>query len=244
MHVFPSRSQSISKKNIVPCDHFFDKNLLFESHTLPWVSISEYVERFFTYDNAEPEEKEALSVATLIYIGRISSHGIPVISLSFHRIFAVAYMLACKFFCDFHMLNTHYAILTGIKIKEMNCLEREAFFLMNHKLYISDNEYRGYKQKLYSERLPTNVFPIDEGKLPVVLKLTSILERFVQVSNITSFVRAVSDNDEDQALKTVDQLSREELQKIEIEGSSLLNYVCERKMRKVFDAIMRKRIAR
>lgn len=55
-------------------------------------------------------------------------------SLSVHRLFLTALMVATKYHDDTFLSNKHWSIMGGVSQKEMNVLETEFLFLIDFNL--------------------------------------------------------------------------------------------------------------
>ena len=89
-------------------------------------------------------------VFSLIYIDRlIQSGGIPVNSLTIHRVLIASAVLAIKFFDDAFYLNSHYAKVGGISVDELSLLELEFLKNINFSLHVTCEDYQKYHNELY-----------------------------------------------------------------------------------------------
>ena len=57
-------------------------------------------------------------------------------------------MIADKLYSDEYMTNIDYAAIGGLPVKELNVLEHEFLVMIGYDLYISEERYQGYYQKL------------------------------------------------------------------------------------------------
>lgn len=57
-------------------------------------------------------------------------------------------MISIKFLEDKYYKNDYYAKVGGIALKELNNLEKEFLFLINFKLFITDDMFYYYRQKI------------------------------------------------------------------------------------------------
>jgi hypothetical protein len=64
------------------------------------------------------------------------------------RIILACIVLAIKFSLDDYHDNTHYALVGGISLMEMNEMEKECFRLLDNNLLVNDNQFIKYYQCL------------------------------------------------------------------------------------------------
>ena len=57
-------------------------------------------------------------------------------------------MLAAKIYDDKYYNNQYYAIIGGIKVKELNLLEKVFLQSLEYKLFVSQQLYEQYKKRL------------------------------------------------------------------------------------------------
>ncbi|KAF8750723.1 Cellulase (glycosyl hydrolase family 5) [Rhizoctonia solani] len=88
----------------------FDPLTRFHSRTPPGISIQDYLKRIVKYTNVE--------ICTLLPHFTISS-------LTVHRFVISSITVSSKALCDAFCTNSHYARVGGIKLIELNVLERE-----------------------------------------------------------------------------------------------------------------------
>lgn len=56
--------------------------------------------------------------------------------------------IAAKFYDEKYFTNQYYAKVGGISLKEFNCLEVEFLTMINYKLYVEDQIFIQYREKL------------------------------------------------------------------------------------------------
>ncbi|CED83082.1 Cyclin [Phaffia rhodozyma] len=95
----------------------------FHSRSPPSISVIEYLRRIVKYTNIE---KSPLLIL-LPYLDAFSVHlpSFTLSSLTVHRFLIASACIASKALCDSFCTNAHYAKVGGIKIGELNLLERE-----------------------------------------------------------------------------------------------------------------------
>jgi len=108
----------------------------------PKISIQDYVRRIVEHYQCS----EACLVLALVFIDRIAKrHSDFVVSLlSIHRLFAVSVMVAAKFHSDLFYSNARYAKVAGLKVREMNNLEKKFLHLIEWQLRVTPREYDEY----------------------------------------------------------------------------------------------------
>ncbi|QRV82647.1 cyclin [Ceratobasidium sp. AG-Ba] len=104
----------------------------FHSRTPPAISIQEYLKRIVRYTNVE---KSCLLI-TLHYIDQICARlpHFTISSLTVHRFVISSIAVSSKALCDAFCTNSHYARVGGIKLVELNVLEREFLEKMDWRL--------------------------------------------------------------------------------------------------------------
>mmetsp|Transcript_102246 Transcript_102246/g.181551 ORF Transcript_102246/g.181551 Transcript_102246/m.181551 type:complete len:100 (-) Transcript_102246:132-431(-) len=85
----------------------------------------------------------------LIYIDRIVRLGeVTVNSLTIHRLLAAATVVSAKFLDDLFYSNEHYAKVCGLRLKELNSLERSFVSLLRWKLAVAPAGYNVYRSQV------------------------------------------------------------------------------------------------
>ncbi|KDN41359.1 hypothetical protein RSAG8_07474, partial [Rhizoctonia solani AG-8 WAC10335] len=95
----------------------------FHSRTPPGISIQDYLKRIVKYTNVE----RSCLLITLHYIDQICTllPHFTISSLTVHRFAISSITVSSKALCDAFCTNSHYARVGGIKLIELNVLERE-----------------------------------------------------------------------------------------------------------------------
>jgi len=88
----------------------------------PPIGVGEYVERLHKYFLCS----DACFVLASVYIERLVRRcpSFAVCTLTFHRLLATSLMISAKFQDDTYYSNAYYAKAAGLKLKEINSLER------------------------------------------------------------------------------------------------------------------------
>ncbi|MDR3492727.1 MAG: hypothetical protein P4M12_11935 [Gammaproteobacteria bacterium] len=119
----------------------------FCSYEIPKISVKDYLTRLTLYLRATAPELAII----FIYLSRYqSAHPNNLITeFNIHRLLITALVLAQKFHADdiIHK-NTYSAKVGGITLKEMNKLEIEFLIAIDHKLYVTSEEYNQWKNIL------------------------------------------------------------------------------------------------
>ncbi|TDL26213.1 cyclin-domain-containing protein, partial [Rickenella mellea] len=95
----------------------------FHSRSPPGISVLEYLRRIVKYANVE---KSCLLI-TLHYIDQICAR-VPhftLSSLTCHRFVIASIVVSTKALCDAFCTNNHYAKIGGVRVAELNVLEKE-----------------------------------------------------------------------------------------------------------------------
>jgi len=108
----------------------------------PNMSMAMYAQRLRTYFFCS----DTCFLVGLMYIDRIiKTHPeIQVCDLSCHRLFAVALLVAVKFNEDTYYSNAYYAKVSGLRLQEVNKLEKYFLGLLDWKLIVQPEEYSIY----------------------------------------------------------------------------------------------------
>lgn len=129
----------------------------FNSIGHPKICIKDYIIRIDRYAKCS----EALYIVVLIFIDRIVKKN-PTLLVSsatahryrfckydnFIRLIIVAITIADKVYSDSYYSNPDYAAIGGIAVDELNALELEFCLMMDFELYISEELYNEYYDKL------------------------------------------------------------------------------------------------
>eukprot|EP00826_Nyctotherus_ovalis_P036212 TRINITY_DN3195_c0_g1_i5.p1 TRINITY_DN3195_c0_g1~~TRINITY_DN3195_c0_g1_i5.p1 ORF type:complete len:184 (-),score=26.41 TRINITY_DN3195_c0_g1_i5:35-586(-) len=114
----------------------------FTSSVLPKISLHSYLQRIFTVGRLS---QEAITIAS-IYIRRFwRLKKYRVTSLEMHRLVAASCTVAAKFLQDEHYYNSFYAKVVGLKLHELNRLEKELLTEIDYELFVTQEEYEEHK---------------------------------------------------------------------------------------------------
>lgn len=125
----------------------------FHSRSPPTISVLDYLRRIVRYANVEASTPQAVPptlhltrssqktclLITLHYIDQVCAR-IPkffLSSLTCHRFVISAIVVSSKALCDAFCTNNHYAKVGGIRVGELNLLEKEFLSLIDWRLTVS-----------------------------------------------------------------------------------------------------------
>mmetsp|Transcript_27439 Transcript_27439/g.49984 ORF Transcript_27439/g.49984 Transcript_27439/m.49984 type:complete len:288 (-) Transcript_27439:123-986(-) len=119
-----------------------EEHTCFHSQKPPPMSMIDYVARLRTYFFCS----DTCFLVALIYIDRlIKTHPhIKVCNLSVHRLFFIASVLAAKYNEDTYYSNDYYARVGGLRLQEVNKLEKYVLQLLDWKLLVQPEEHHIY----------------------------------------------------------------------------------------------------
>ncbi|KAM3141221.1 hypothetical protein pb186bvf_006606 [Paramecium bursaria] len=127
---------------------FLESQLNTRFHTLkkPSITLKQYISRIQKYSYCSYE----CYILALIYIDRIQdmNQELVINSYCIHRFLLIAILIGIKYNDDDYYKNEYYAKVGGISLQELNLLELEFLTLIDHRLYVSDNVYFHYKDRL------------------------------------------------------------------------------------------------
>jgi hypothetical protein len=117
----------------------------FDSSKIPQISLIKYVERLKTLGHCETS-----FLIALIYIDRIfaADSNFALTERNVHRLFFACTIVAEKFMNDDVYVNTYYAGVGGVSLREMNNLEAILLTALMWRLRVSPEEYDGKKEEL------------------------------------------------------------------------------------------------
>lgn len=113
-------------------------------HPTP-ITIAYYLQRIAQFSGCSDQ----CFVLMLIYIDRlVTKKNIALDAYNVHRLIISAILLSAKFFDDHFFFNPHFALVGGLKEREMNTLELEFLFLIEFNLYVTAEDYQTYYNTL------------------------------------------------------------------------------------------------
>lgn len=122
------------------------------------LTIEDYFSRLARYFHSSPE----CFILAFIFIDRavtMNRDTLNLCSRNIHRLVLAALTLATKFWDDVYYSNSHYARVGGVSTKELDNLEYQLLCLINWKLFVDANEYKGYLRMIDESPLSNTVGP-------------------------------------------------------------------------------------
>ena len=117
-------------------------------HTLspPKIPILKYLEDLHTMGNCP----RSVFVVALILLDRliVQKPEITITPNTVHKLFLCSLMTASKFTTDFYYNNLTWANIGGIKLEELNLLEKEYLFALGFSIVVTKEEFKMYDQEL------------------------------------------------------------------------------------------------
>ncbi|CAD8187629.1 unnamed protein product [Paramecium pentaurelia] len=119
---------------------------VFHTNKKPQITIYKYIERIKIYSYCSNE----CFILALIYIDRVQEMNSDVVINSYcvHRFMLACILLSIKYNDDDYYKNDYYSRVGGITLQELNSLEQELLTLLDYQLFVSQNQYYYYKEKL------------------------------------------------------------------------------------------------
>ncbi|CAD8095181.1 unnamed protein product [Paramecium primaurelia] len=119
---------------------------VFHTNKKPQITIYKYIERIKIYTYCSNE----CFILALIYIDRVQEKNSDVVINSYcvHRFMLACILLSIKYNDDDYYKNDYYSRVGGITLQELNSLEQELLTLLDYQLFVSQNQYYYYKEKL------------------------------------------------------------------------------------------------
>jgi len=104
----------------------------FHSRSPPGITVLEYLRRIVKYTNVE----RTCLLITLHYIDQICARltRFTISSLTVHRFIISSIAVSSKALCDVFCTNSHYAKIGGIRVVELNLLEKEFLAAIDWRL--------------------------------------------------------------------------------------------------------------
>ena len=123
------------------------KKMVFSSNSVPRISIYNYLIRIQKYSNIENNTL----IISLIYIDRLCkiSH-LTLTYYNIHRIIFTSILIAIKYNEDCFYDNKYYSEIAGVKLKELNYMEKIFVEMCKFKLFVSIEIFKNYNKYLNS----------------------------------------------------------------------------------------------
>jgi len=68
--------------------------------------------------------------------------------ITVNRLVFAAIVISIKFLDDKYYKNDYYAKVGGVSLQEMNRMEKEFLFFIGFKLFVEDQEFKKYEEKV------------------------------------------------------------------------------------------------
>jgi len=121
------------------------QSMTFVGKDVPDLPLLQYCERLQKYFRCSP----ACYLSALIYIDRfINNSDVTINRLTIHRLVAVSFIIAVKYYEDLHFSNSYYSQVVGIDLKEVNKLEAFMLNALNFDLSIKADQFEQYFSEL------------------------------------------------------------------------------------------------
>ena len=133
-----------SNKNLENYSEILNRqsSIVFYSNIIPNISLYDYLLRIQTYANIE----KSTLIISLIYIDRLcNTANITLTYNNIHRILFSAILLSIKYNEDNLYDNNYYALIAGVKAKELKILEYNFSKMINCTFYINKEDYEKYQ---------------------------------------------------------------------------------------------------
>jgi hypothetical protein len=124
---------------------------VFDSSEVPGISLRKYLRRLQTcFRCGEPAFVSALVILDRFLAGRSEADKEPrrLTALNAHRLFLTCLVVAVKYSEDLTYGNSHYAKAGGIRLSEVNRLERCLLIALDYNLRVKPDQYQLYEQAL------------------------------------------------------------------------------------------------
>ncbi|CAD7962029.1 unnamed protein product [Amoebophrya sp. A120] len=118
----------------------------------PNLGIEQYVDRLRKYFHCSLE----CFVLAFIYIDRVVTLNRSVITLgsgNVHRLLLASLTVATKYWDDIYYSNGHYAKVGGVTTREIDNMEYQFLCLVNWRLFVSPDEFKGYMNMINTSPL-------------------------------------------------------------------------------------------
>lgn len=129
---------------------------VFDSSQIPPIGVHPYLSRLCATFRCS----DATFIAALIVVDRVLGYDggrLPITMRNVHRLFLGALVVAVKYHEDLVYANSHYAKSGGVRLREVNRLERTILLALDFDLRVSPEQYRLYEDILlnWSRASPT-----------------------------------------------------------------------------------------
>eukprot|EP01066_Platyproteum_vivax_P015432 Platyproteum_vivax@DN6823_c0_g1_i1.p1 len=136
----------------------------YDALDVPLISVADYFQRLVEYFECSP----GCFLLALIFMDRLAlnSNNFTVDNLNAHRLLATASMLAAKVYDDRFLLNSWYAEVGGVTVKELNFMEVNFLSDIGSYMLVTPRQYLDYRHAVVSL---SNIIKSAQSCLPTVL---------------------------------------------------------------------------
>jgi hypothetical protein len=123
---------------------------IYRSIKIPGLTISKYLVRLVSFCDCSSN----CYVVTLIYIDKIIKKHSEIVFDSFtsHRLLLSCLIIAIKYLDDDHYENKRYADIFGLRLLELNNLERLTLQILEYNMFVSYDEFNKYSCYIYYKK--------------------------------------------------------------------------------------------
>ena len=131
----------------------------FDSAVVPQLSFARYMQHVGKYTNGTMCGPVFSAVAMVIYARRIQKKrpNFKITLQNMHRLYLAAVVVSQKFFSDQGLLNSYYARVGGVSLRELNRLEVTLLSWLNWDAKVTTREYYDMCSRLNVVKVPINV---------------------------------------------------------------------------------------
>ncbi|KAF8577992.1 cyclin-domain-containing protein [Ramaria rubella] len=146
----------------------------FHSRSPPAITVLEYLRRIAKYTNVE----RTCLLITLHYIDQICARlaRFTISSLTVHRFIISSIAVSSKALCDVFCTNSHYAKVGGLRVVELNVLEKELLAAIDWRLTCTRELLQEYYVNLVRTH-SSGIYRIEEQQQPATTSPASELSR-------------------------------------------------------------------
>ena len=121
--------------------HFYN---VFNSDTLPKISLKNYLIRILKYSEIEINTL----IGSVIYLDYICNKNYIISKYNIYKLLFISILISAKFNEDVIYDNSTFSEISGLPINEVNQMENVFFKAMDYNLYISEEHFNTYKDIL------------------------------------------------------------------------------------------------
>jgi phosphate system cyclin PHO80 len=121
--------------------HFYN---VFNSETLPKISLKNYLIRILKYSEIEINTL----IGSVIYLDYICNKNYIISKYNIYKLLFISILISAKFNEDVIYDNSTFSEISGLPINEVNQMENVFFKAMDYNLFISEEHFNTYKDIL------------------------------------------------------------------------------------------------